>query len=297
MSRNKSLEKSRGPGAAGLWRGALRFPANPAAPGFLTVILMLTAVPAPAATVKDFPACTRLAEQAPAEALTAAQAWLDQGGGDAARLCRAEALFLHGDFAPAGQAFEALAAGTALTAAQAANLYDRAGLSWLRAGDAARAERLMSSALERLPGDTDLLIDRALARAEGKRYREAIEDLSAVLKRTPRRPDIYLYRAEAWQALDQLDQALADTEHVLTLKPGDGGALVLRGTLHALSGDATGARLDWREVIRREPDSVNGKAAARRLAQLDRAPAAAAGHPDDPKDDRKQDKGAGAAPR
>lgn len=271
---NVSVPVSRVPGAAGPWPGPRR------TPGRVTAVLgaLLITTPVSAATVTNFATCRALAEQAPAEALTAAQGWIDHGGGDAARLCRAEALFLHGDFPAAGEAFAALAAGGGTrTAAQTANLYDRAGLSWLRAGDAARAERLMTTALDTLPGDSDLLIDRALARAEGKRYQEAIDDLSLVLKTTPRRADIYLYRAQAYQALNQLDQALADTDHVLTLKPGDGEALVLRGTLHALSGDATGARLDWREVIRKEPDSANGKVAARRLSRLNQAPAAPPG--------------------
>jgi tetratricopeptide (TPR) repeat protein len=286
MSRDNVSVTTRVPTAIGLGRGTpggQRFLKAAAGSAALALALVLAAAPAHAATVTDFATCARLAEQTPADALPAAQAWLDHGGGDAARLCRAEALFLHGDFAPAGEVFEALATSSiARTPVQAANLYDRAGLSWLRAGDAARAEKLITTALERLPGDTDLLIDRALARAEGKRYREAIEDLSEVLKQAPRRAEIYLYRAEAWQALNRLDQALADADHVLTLKPGDGEALVLRGTLHALSGDATGARLDWREVIRREPDSANGKTAAERLSRLDHAPAEASPAGDKP---------------
>ncbi len=260
----------------GLWRGGLGKPRSPRI-GLVLLIVTVMMAPAQAATVTDFASCRTLAEQAPTEALPAAQAWLDHGGGDAARLCRAEALFLHGDFAPAGEAFEVLAGGSVgRTAAQSANLYDRAGLSWLRAGDTARAERLITSGLDKLPGDSDLLIDRALARAEGKRYRDAIDDLSLALKSTPRRAEIYLYRAEAYLATKQLDQAMADVDHVATLKPGDGEALVLRGTLHALSGDTTGARLDWREVIRREPESINGKTAAARLSRLDQAPAAPA---------------------
>ena len=244
----------------------------------LTVMMLtvLLAIPSAwAASVTDFASCRKLAEQTPTAALSAAQAWQEHGGGEAARLCLAEAQFLHGDFAAAGEALEALASGgSPKTAAQVANLYDRAGLAWLRAGDTDRAEQLMTSALSKLPGDNDLLIDRALVRAEGRHYQGAVDDLSLVLKSTPRRADIYLYRAEAYQALNQLDQAMADTEHVLTLKPKDGEALVLRGTLHALSGDTTGARLDWRDVIQREPDSVNGKAAAQRLSRLDAAPTA-----------------------
>lgn len=240
-------------------------------PMVLALAMVGVSLSAPsAAPVTDFASCQRLADQAPAQAVTAAKAWQDHGGGEAARLCRAEALFLHGDFAEAGGELEALAqAESGRTLAQTANLYDRAGLAWLRAGDAARADRLITAGLERLPGDGDLLIDRALARAGAGRYQDAIDDLSLVLKRTPRRADVYLYRAEAWQGLKQLDQALADADHALHLKPGDGEAQLLRGTLRAQSGDATGARLDWREVIQREPGSPSGRSAAAALARLD----------------------------
>ncbi len=240
----------------------------------LTLLGPLPAQADPA--VADLSSCQRLSEQAPATGLAAAQAWLARGGGEAARLCRAEALFLHGEFAEAGKAFEDLAGSlTVGTTSQTANLYDRAGLAWLRAGDARRAVRLISAGLEKAPEDPDLLIDRALAHTEAKQFREAIADLSLVLKRTPRRADVFIYRAEAYQGLNQLGEALADADHALKLRPGDGEAMVLRGSLRAASGDATGARLDWREVIAHEPGSANGKAAATALVRLDQASGAA----------------------
>ena len=58
-------------------------------------------------------------------------------------------------------------------------------------------------------------------------------------------------------------------EQSLRLKPGDAEALVLRGKLRATMGDAAGARLDWREVVRRDPDAPVGRAAAAALRRLD----------------------------
>jgi tetratricopeptide (TPR) repeat protein len=233
----------------------------------------VAALPAAAAgsAIHNLYDCQRLAEKTPNEALTQIQAWLAHGGGREAQLCRAAALFHAGAFPDAGKAFEALAADGTGGGREQANLFDRAAWAWLRAGDAARAERLYGAALQHQPDDGDLHLDRGLARAESKHYREAIEDFSAALQQDPHRADAALYRANAWLALDDIRQALSDADQVLKLKPGDGDALLLRGTLRALSGDSPGARLDWRELITREPTSANGKAAAERLHKLEQA--------------------------
>jgi len=224
--------------------------------------------------VRDLATCQRLAETAPAQALFETREWLAQGGAREAKLCRAAALFHSGDFAAAGQAFEELVtAGAGESDRQIANLLDRAAWAWVRAGDTVRADQLYTKALARLPDDGELRIDRGIARAEGKKYREAIEDFTGVLKRQPRRADAYFYRAAAYRALNDLKNALADVEQSLRLKPGDAEAQVLRGTLRALGGDATGARLDWRDVIKREPESASAKEAAENLTRLDQAQA------------------------
>jgi tetratricopeptide (TPR) repeat protein len=225
-----------------------------------------------AAEVHDLAGCQRLAETKPAEALSQAQVWLDHGGGSAAQLCRAAALFHAGDFAGAGTGFEALArAGSTATERQQANLLNRAAWSWLRAGDRARAERLYGEALEHLPNDADLLIDRGLARAEAKRWREAIADFSAALKQDSRRTEAWLYRANAALAMDDLKSAGADLDQLLRLKPEDGEAQVLRGTVRALANDPEGARVDWRAVVKREPASTPGRTAAAKLRKLEQA--------------------------
>ena len=244
------------------------------AAGLLAV--MLTAPPLLAGPVRDLASCQRLAEASPIQALAEVREWLSKGGARDAKLCRAAALFHSGDFAAAGQAFEELAtAGAGESDRQIANLLDRAAWAWVRAGDSGRADQLYTRALDRLPEDGELRIDRGIARAGAKKFREAIDDFTQVLKRQPRRADAYFFRAAAYRGLNDLKNAVADVEQALRLKPGDGEAQVLRGTLRALSGDTSGARLDWREVAKREPDSPNGKAAAENLNRLDQAQAKA----------------------
>ena len=219
--------------------------------------------------IHDLKSCQRLAESSPTEALVEVQTWIEHGGGEDARICRAAAQFQAGDFANAGRGFETLASDSVgRNATQIANLYDRAAWAWLRAGDNAQAERLYTLALDKQPDDGEIRIDRGIARAEARRFREAIDDFTAVLKRQPRRTDAAFYRATAYRAVGDLRNAEADVEQVLRLKPDSSEALVLRGTLRALRNDIKGAQLDWREVIRREPDSANGRTAAANLAHL-----------------------------
>ncbi|MEI6556923.1 MAG: hypothetical protein WCO00_00840 [Rhodospirillaceae bacterium] len=228
--------------------------------------------PALAATlVRDPETCQRLAESAPAEALTAAREWAGHGGGDQAQLCRAAALFQTGDFTAAGRIYETQATGASRNDRQIAGLYDRAAWAFLRAGDAGRADYLYSRALEKLPDDAELRIDRGIARAESRKYRDAVVDFTVALKHQPQRADAYYYRAAAYRELMDLKSARDDVELSLRLRPGDAEALVLRGTIRAATGDAAGARLDWREVVRRDPESPPGKAAAASLRRLDEA--------------------------
>ncbi|MBP2228392.1 tetratricopeptide (TPR) repeat protein [Azospirillum agricola] len=229
--------------------------------------------------------CATQAETAPDAAFDRALRWQEAGGGDYARLCQALALFHKGDFKAAGGRLEELAGVMGKDDPKAAaSILARGGWAWLRAGDQKRAERLYSAALDRQPGDVDLLIDRAFARAEAERFWDAIADLDAALAKDPARADAYLYRASAQKALSNYRQALADIGHALELKPGDPEAILLRGNVKALSGGLAGAREDWALVARLAPDSDSGKAAAVNLERVAKmAGSGAAPAPEAPK--------------
>lgn len=217
---------------------------------------------------RELQACAAKAEANPDGAKADAKRWQEQGGGDFAKLCYALAQFHAGEFKAAGTQMEALVPTLGKDDPRAAaSLLGRAGWAWLRAGDQGRAERLYSAALDKTPGDVDLLIDRAFARAEGERFWDAIADLDAALARDPRRADAYLYRATANKALSNYRQALADIDHALELKPGDPEAILLRGNVKALGGNLPAARDDWSLARRVSPDSEWGRAAADNLAR------------------------------
>lgn len=214
--------------------------------------------------------CAARAEAEPDAAFAHAQRWLQAGGGDFAKLCQALAQFHRGDFKAAAGRLEELAGTLGRDDPKAAaSILARGGWAWLRAGEQARAEKLYSAALAKQPGDVDLLIDRAFARAEAERFWDAIADLDAALAKDPRRADAYLYRAGAHKALSNHRQALGDIERALELKPGDPEAILLRGNVKALSGGLAGAREDWALVKRLSPDSESGRAAAVNLERAE----------------------------
>jgi len=247
---------------------------------FLPALFLVTVLAVPAASVVapalaagppqgELHNCIALAETAPDAALERARAWEGRDGGDRARLCQAMALFHRGDFAEAGKRLETLAPLLGQGDAKAtASLLAQAGWAWLRAGDAARAETLYTRALENTPGDVDLLIDRAFARAEGERFWDALADLDDAIARDAGRADAYLYRAAAHKALSNLPMAMDDVNHALELRPGDGEALVLRGAIKAAAGKTEAARADWELVLSREPDSSAARTARTNLQRL-----------------------------
>ena len=100
-----------------------------------------------------------------------------------------------------------------------------------------------------------------------------------MIAKDPRRADAWLYRAAAHKALSNSRQALADVAQALELKPGDPEALLLRGNVKVLSGDAKGARDDWKLVVRTAPDSGSARAARGNLEGLVRAGAAGGAAP------------------
>lgn len=220
----------------------------------------------------QYQVCMVLAKKLPNEAFETAITWRDLGGGDAAEHCAAVALVGLGQYVEAAGRLEALAERTKQDSSVKAGLLAHAAQARLLAGQAFRAEVVLTAALKLTPGDSALLVDRAQARAERKNYRGAIQDLDQAIEREARRPDAYLFRAEARRYLGQLELALADVEKVLALQPSHAEALLERGILRRLSDDDDGARKDWLGVLRVAPKSPAADAARAYLEQMDVKP-------------------------
>ena len=217
----------------------------------------------------EYDACMALAERDAEEAFESALAWRDMGGGDAADHCIAKALFVLGQYGEAARRLEGLAERIAAGPAFKAALLDQAAQGWLLADDPGRAEGVLTAALKLAPGDADLLIDRAVARAAMSRYADAVDDLDRAVEIEPGRADVYALRASAQRYLDSLDLAEIDAERALAIDPGNPQALLERGNIRRLTGDDNGARRDWLGVLDNAPDTPAAVSARANLEAMD----------------------------
>jgi tetratricopeptide (TPR) repeat protein len=238
----------------------------------LLLLPLLCAEPATAQTIDNesrYRECMALVERSPDAGFEAALAWQGLGGGNGAMHCLAKALFWLKQYGEAARRFERLAQEMPASPEFKADLLAQAAQAWLLAGDAARAEDLLTAALGLAPDDADLFIDRSRARADQRRYRDAVDDLDRAIQIDPYRPDAFAYRASAHRHLDALDAAEADADRALWLDPANPYALLERGTLRRLRGDADGARADWMAVLRAAPDTPVAEDARTNIERMD----------------------------
>ena len=236
-------------------------------------LLLLTASVAPAAPRRDdnlvedrnqYAHCLALTRSNAEEAELTAQSWRKSGGGAPALHCEALALVALHRYAEAARLLDQ-AALAAHTGDLRMALSDQAGNAWLLAGDAAKAEASIDSALALGPHDEDILFDRARARAGRKNWQGADADLTALLALDPERADAFVLRASARHAEGRKAEAGADIAQALAIYPDYPDALVERGSMRFEAGDLSGARADWLTVVRSAPSTEAGEAARVRL--------------------------------
>jgi tetratricopeptide (TPR) repeat protein len=217
-----------------------------------------------------YEACMEAARAAPKEGLQTAEAWLAEVESTAGRHCRAVALI------GLGREEEAVAALDALgrrieerEPALAADLYRQAAMVRLQAGRLDAAEKLQDRGLKLAPDSVELLIDRALLLGARKKYEDALSVLERAHALAPARVDILVLSASAHRMLGQEELAKLSLVSALEIEPGDPAALLERGMLRRLDGDAEGARADWVRVRTIAPDSPEAETAARNLKLLE----------------------------
>jgi tetratricopeptide (TPR) repeat protein len=214
--------------------------------------------------------CLSLAKSDPGAARDQAERWQSRGGVHPADHCYAVALVGLKQYKDGATRLEALAqAMIRAPASLRAEVLDQASQAWLLAGDPARAYAASVSALNLLPGDPDLLIDRAEAAGSSGWYDKALTDLDKVLAADPGRLDALIYRASAHRALNQLDLALADIDRAVAKAPDSVAALLERGDIRRLTGDFNGARQDWVRVSQLAPGSTADADAKTNIERLE----------------------------
>jgi tetratricopeptide (TPR) repeat protein len=218
----------------------------------------------------QYQACMSLLERDPAGALDSAVEWERQGGGDAARHCKALALIRTGEVEDGALELERVAqAMPQASAPLAAELFAQAGQAWIKAGNPQRALYAQDQGLKLDPKDVQLLIDRAMTFGTSGMYFEALDDLNLAAELTPADPEVYAMRAAAYRQLKTPDLAEENVDQALKLSPSHAGALLERGYLRRDKGDAAGARTDWLTVIQVMPGTDIANEAQKNIEKLD----------------------------
>ena len=214
--------------------------------------------------------CMKLAESDPAAARDLSERWQSRGGAHPADHCYAVALVGLKQYKEGATRLETLAQAMAHAPnSLRAEVLGQAAQAWLLAGDSARAYAADTAALNLLPGDADLLIDRAEAAGSEGWYDKAAADLDRVLMSDPNRVEALIYRASANRELGKLDAALADVDKAVSLAPQSVAALLERGDILRLRGDDNGARRDWVMVSQLAPGSAADAAAKTNIERLE----------------------------
>lgn len=218
----------------------------------------------------QYQACMALLDHDAAGALDSAVEWEKQGGGDAARHCKALALIRTGQVEDGALELERVAeAMPQVKAPLAAELFAQAGQAWIKSGNPQRALYAQNQGLKLNPKDVELLIDRALTYGASGMYFESLDDLNAAIDLAPGNPDVYAMRAAAYRQLENLDLAEDNIEQALKLSPSHPGALLERGYLRRAKGDLKGAREDWLTIIQVMPGTDIANEAQKNIEKLD----------------------------
>ena len=220
--------------------------------------------------------CLDLARANADRAIEFSGRWIGLGGGEPAKHCQAVAMIGVKAFGEAASRLEALAGESKSSNDLRAGMLAQAGQAWLLEGEPNRAYKVQTSALELATANSrvqsDLYVDRAATLAEGEKYKEAIEDLDAALKITPKNADALAFRASARRHLNELDTALTDAESAVAADTKNANALVERGAIYQLKGRAVDARKDWIAAIELDPKSDAANAARAEIESYDFKP-------------------------
>ncbi len=224
------------------------------------ILAASVSLPALAQAVTTYDECIGTAQSAPASGLSVADDWFANGGGDAARHCRAMALASLGSFGEASRTVEALAQATTDLAAQS-DLYTQAGDFQMAAGDPIAARRFFEQALALEPQSFAALDGRARAAAAQRDFAGAISDLNRLLWLVPNDAEALSLRAAARRQTGDPTGALTDAEAAIAADPSSAVAYFERGAARAVNGDREGARSDWMQAEQLDPGGETGQLA------------------------------------
>ena len=220
----------------------------------------------------EYETCLDTLASDPTGAVTMAETWQADGGGDGAMHCRGLALIASGNPASGAALLEQLAQHATLPPLGRAAVLSQAGQARLMVSQADKAQADATEALALSPADTELFIMRATADDMLGRFQDGIDSVSEALRLDARRPDALVLRAEMHRKLNQLDLAQSDVTRALVLDPDDPDGLLERGIIRQRMGDTAGARADWEHARGIDPDSTTADLAQQNLSLLEAGP-------------------------
>jgi tetratricopeptide (TPR) repeat protein len=177
---------------------------SPVAP----IVAVPPAAPAESDRLKK---CLKRADDLPDIAAAEAGAWIKQGGGDEAHLCRAFSQENRGMHADAARDFWALASAyKKKNAARALDMDNLAGQEFLRANDSANAILRFDEVIKIAPRLPAGYIGRAASLMATEKYWEAIVDLDRALALDPKNVEALRQRGRAWHQLGNDKNAQED---------------------------------------------------------------------------------------
>jgi tetratricopeptide (TPR) repeat protein len=204
----------------------------------LTLTSVLGALPHPVAAAIDprdrarLEACIAKAEAKPEEAREDGLIWRSQGGGSFAEQCIAIARIEGGDIGGGAERLTALAsAPDAGDSDQRVLIMTRAANAWLMIEGFNPAIAVLDTALKLKPGEPDLLIDRARAKAGLGQWADAQADLTLCLSVRPLDVLALRLRAETLLRQKAFDAADRDLNEALRLAPKDVDNWLVRGRI------------------------------------------------------------------
>jgi tetratricopeptide (TPR) repeat protein len=221
----------------------------------------------------EYGRCLDMLEDDPQGARSLADSWGMQGGGEAAAHCAALAMLTLGEAERAAEALERIAARSDAGLAARAAVFGQAGEAWTAAGRPQRAHAALTLALALVPVDAGLLTERASALLALDRPGEALVDLDRAVGADSGLAEAWVMRASALRRLERLPAAAESIARALALDPLNVEALLERGIIRQVQGDATGARTDWERVVELAPDGAAADLAAQNLALIEAGPA------------------------
>ena len=220
----------------------------------------------------NYERCLTLLTEDPSGAEAAAGVWQTKGGGDGAVHCLALAQIATGQVLAGAALLERLGQDSAAAEPARALVLGQAAQARMLAEQPDQALRDATAALALAPDDLGLLIYRASVAARLGQHETAIGDLSAALARDAERADALVVRAASWRAMNRLDRAALDIARAIELNPDDPEAWLERGIQRQRTHDSAGARADWEQARRLDPNGAVADMAEQNLALLDASP-------------------------